>query len=315
MPTRNMTALTSWLVLPAIFGLFYALKVLTEGHAIDRWLPDWYQWSAIVTMIALERIYRYRKAVSQRALRARDIVATIVNIYATGFLAGFVFLPILRFVPEHVWGRKALFASSADLGPVLLQVLAIMLLVSFFRYWMHRAQHKYEFLWELHSYHHRVSDLQALNTFVSHPIDFALRNILIFLILGVIGFSQVAILIAVPASQVSGLFSHCGADLKMGFLNYFFVTPEVHRWHHTAEVPQGHRYSVNYGVEFSFWDVLFGTYYLPQEGGERMQPARIGHPAGLPDEGNYVKLFFAPLGLYRPLRRLFGMPDEAQPAE
>jgi hypothetical protein len=79
------------------------------------------------------------------------------------------------------------------------------------------------------------------------------------------------------------------------------VTPEVHRWHHTAEVPQGYGYSVNYGVEFAFWDLVFGTYYLPQKDGQRLQPARIGHPSGLPDEGNYLKILLAPLGLYRPL--------------
>lgn len=38
--------------------------------------------------------------------------------------------------------------------------------------------------------------------------------------------------------------------------------PEVPRWHHSAEVPDGHRFLVNYGV--ILWDGLFGTYYLPE---------------------------------------------------
>ena len=74
--------------------------------------------------------------------------------------------------------------------------------------------------------------------------------------------------------------------------------PEVHRWHHSAVVPQGHNYSVNYGVEFSFWDVLFGTYYLPQKDGAQQPPARLGHPSGMPDERNYFRLLLVPLGLY-----------------
>ena len=63
-------------------------------------------------------------------------------------------------------------------------------------------------------------------------------------------------------------------------MNYLFVTPEVHRWHHSAEVPEGYGYSCNYGVEFSFWDVIFGTFYLPQKDGVAVQPQRIGYPGG-----------------------------------
>jgi sterol desaturase/sphingolipid hydroxylase (fatty acid hydroxylase superfamily) len=174
----------------------------------------------------------------------------------------------------------------------------VLVLISFVRYWIHRFQHANGFLWKLHSYHHQVQDLQASNTYVSHPIDFALRNVAVFLVLGIIGFDPFVILVAVPLSNISGTFSHCGADLKAGLLNYVLVTPEVHRWHHTAQVPEGYKYSCNYGVEFSFWDILFGTFYLPQKEGETLQPERIGHPSGNADEPNYLKLLLVPLGLY-----------------
>jgi sterol desaturase/sphingolipid hydroxylase (fatty acid hydroxylase superfamily) len=167
-----------------------------------------------------------------------------------------------------------------------------------------------------------VTDIQASNTYVSHPIDFALRNVLVFLLLGVIGFSPLALLIAVPATNISGTFSHCGGDVKGGLLNYLFVTPEVHRWHHSAQVPEGYGYSCNYGVEFSFWDIVFRTFYLPVKNGVAEQPERIGYPCGgLPDEGNYLKLLLVPLGLYRPLPwatqlvRMAKGPKGEQPAE
>jgi sterol desaturase/sphingolipid hydroxylase (fatty acid hydroxylase superfamily) len=233
-----------------------------------------------------------------------------------------IVLPVLAFFPEHFLGRKLVLASPAQLGPVWLQVLVIILVVSFARYWVHRLQHSVPFLWELHSYHHRVTDIQASNTYVSHPIDFALRNVLIFLLLGIIGFSPLALLIAVPATNISGTFSHCGGDVKGGLLNYMFVTPEVHRWHHSAKVPEGYGYSCNYGVEFSFWDIIFKTFYLPVKNGVTAQPERIGYPGGgLPDEGNYLKLLLVPLGLYRPLPwatqlvRMVKGPKGEQPAE
>jgi sterol desaturase/sphingolipid hydroxylase (fatty acid hydroxylase superfamily) len=226
-----------------------------------------------------------------------------------------VVLPILILSPEHLLGRKLVFAAPGQLGPFWLQVVIILLSVSFFRYWMHRFQHSNAFLWDLHSYHHRVTDLQAVNGLVSHPLDYALRNVIVFLILGVIGFDPFAIVLAVSAMNVTAVFSHCSADVKGGFLNYFFVTPEVHRWHHTVDVPEGYGYSCNYGVEFSFWDLVFRTYYLPKKDGKFVMPERIGHPSGLPDERNYLKLLLAPFGLYRPLSWFRRLAVRPQPAE
>ncbi len=47
----------------------------------------------------------------------------------------------------------------------------------------------------------------------------------------------------------------------------------------------------------------------PQNAGIPEPPERMGHPSGLPDESNYLKLLLAPLGLYRPLSS-FRRPSE-----
>lgn len=313
MSAKNITYVSSLLILPVLYLVFYAIHISTHGYAIEQWLPKWDRLLLLVTIIGLERLYTYRYAVSQRAVLTRDIIANIVNLYVTGAVAIMIVLPLLQFFPEHFLGRKLVFASSEQLGPFWLQVLVILLSVSFFRYWMHRMQHTNEFLWSLHSYHHRVTDLKASNAEVSNPIDFALRNVLVFLILGIVGFDPFAILFGVTVTNVTPVFSHCGGDVKGGFLNYLCVTPEVHRWHHSVKVPEGYGYSCNYGVEFSFWDVLFGTYYLPHKDGQTVQPEHIGHPGGLPDESNYLKIVLAPLGLYRPLP--WFKPQGQQPAE
>jgi sterol desaturase/sphingolipid hydroxylase (fatty acid hydroxylase superfamily) len=312
--TRTIFYVSSLLILPVLYVFFCALKVSTSGSAIENWLPKWDRLLIIATIIVLERIYTYRYTVSQRAVLGRDIISNFVNLYVTFPATAMIVLPIIAFAPEHILGRKLVFVAPEQLGPFWLQLVLILLSVSFFRYWMHRFQHSNAFLWELHSYHHRVTDLQAINGLVSNPVDYALRNVVVFLILGVIGFDPFAILLAVSAMNVTAVFSHCGADVKGGFLNYFFMTPEVHRWHHTVDVPEGYGYSCNYGVEFSFWDLLFRTYYLPKKDGELAMPERIGHPGGLPDERNYLKLLLAPFGLYRLpawFRRILARPQPA----
>ncbi len=298
MSSSTIVNVSRFLALPVLFAVFVAIRISSRGSTIDHWLPEWWTYLILATLMLLERAYTYRFAVSQRPLLVRDIISTLVNTLVTGTVTGAVCYPILVWIPQHYLGRSLVFASPGQLGPLWLQIPVILLTVSFFRYWMHRFQHKNEFLWRLHSYHHAVTHLQATNTFVSNPVDFALRNVLVFIVLGIIGFSPVALLIAIPAVQVYGIFSHCGGDVRSGWLNYLFVTPEVHRWHHSAVVPAGHNYSVNYGVEFSFWDVIFGTYYLPVKNGQREQPQRLGHPSGMPDEGNYLRLLLVPFGLY-----------------
>lgn len=304
MLAKKIAYVSRLLILPALFVLFYAIHFFARGHGIDIWLAL----SIFCTMIILEQLYKYKHAVSQRSVLARDILSSLVNVCVMGAVASMVFLPVLVFFPEFFLGRKLVFASPEQLGPFWMQVPLLMLLVSLFRYWMHRLQHAVPFLWQLHSYHHRVTDMKTSNLFVSHPIDFALRNVLAFVVLGLIGFYPLAILVGVPATHIIAAFSHCGGDLKGGFLNYLFVTPEVHRWHHSARVPEGHKYSVNYGVEFVVWDLIFGTFYLPMKHGHPEQPDRMGHPSGLPDESNYLKLLLVPLGLYRPLPWLKRVP-------
>jgi sterol desaturase/sphingolipid hydroxylase (fatty acid hydroxylase superfamily) len=316
----NKTAfyVSSLVIVPVLFALFYGARLVGRIYALDQWVPKWDSLLILATMIVVERIYTYNYAVSQRSVLPRDVISNVVNLWVTGTVTGMIVLPALLFFPEHFLGRKLILASPEQLGPVWLQVAVVLLSVSLFRYWMHRLQHSVPFLWKLHSYHHRVTDLQATNTYVSHPLDFALRNVLIFLVLGVIGFNPFALLLAIPATNISGTFSHCGGDVKGGLLNYLFVTPEVHRWHHSEQVPDGYGYSCNYGVEFSFWDILFGTFYLPQKNGVAEMPERIGFPGGgVPDEANYLKLLLAPLGLYRPLswfKQALWMP-RGQPAE
>jgi sterol desaturase/sphingolipid hydroxylase (fatty acid hydroxylase superfamily) len=303
-PAKKLLYISSFAVLPLLYLAFYGLHVSQPAQSLEQWVPKWDRVLVIFVIVGLERLYTYRYRVSQRYILGRDVIANIVNLWITGAIVAAIVLPVLYFLPEHFLGRKFVFTAPGQLGPFWFQLAAILLFVSMFRYWMHRLQHTVPFLWELHAYHHRVTDLQASNGEVSNPVDYALRNVIVFLMLGVIGFDPLAIVLAVPVATFTAVFSHCGADIKGGWLNYVFVTPEVHRWHHTAKVPEGRGYSVNYGVEFIFWDLLFGTYYLPQENGQPVMPERIGHPDGLPDEKNYLKLLLMPLGLYRPLAAL-----------
>ena len=292
MTLKKQLSREGFLIFPATLAIIYWARMYVYGNEIDVVVPGLVTFATLAVMFLLEQVFRYKKAVSQEPVAVRDIISTLMNVLVTGTVMRMIFVPLVLFIPEIFFGRTLFFGSVEQLGPFWLQFVLVILLYSFLRYSVHRIQHIVPFLWELHSYHHGVTDLRSTNTFVSHPIDYSLRNVLPPVVLGFVGFDPVAILFGAGLLNASSTLSHCGAGLHAGWLNHLFVTPEVHRWHHSAKVPEGHRYSVNYGVGFVLWDRIFGTYYLPMENGVPVQPERLGSPSRYADEGNYLKLFF-----------------------
>lgn len=282
----------SFLVFPlTVLGCYWALMYY-QGTDIDVPVPGITTLLVLGIMVVLEFVFRYRNRVSQKKLFVRDVAVTLTNLWGTIPVSSAVFFPVILYLPELFFGRSLFFASFVQLGPFWLQLVVIILAYSLLKYFIHWMQHSIPLLWVMHSYHHSVTDLQASNTYMTHPIDFAMRNVLPQVILGVIGFEPAAIVFGTGLLVLMATLSHCGAGLNAGWLNYILVTPEIHRWHHSAEVPEGHRYAVNYGVGFPLWDRIFGTFYLPDDNGVPAQPRKIGHPDGLHDDTNIFRICF-----------------------
>jgi sterol desaturase/sphingolipid hydroxylase (fatty acid hydroxylase superfamily) len=294
--STKLKEFSSYAALPLFLVFLGCATWLMTGTSIAKTFPYYHSFLLAVGLITFERVFAYRKAVNQRHLIWRDLMSTSVQAFIAGSVMGLVVVPVLHYFPNTFLGRRFLFALSNQLGPLWFQVVVVFLLHSFLGYAVHRYQHYNAFLWKLHSYHHGLTHIQMSNDLVSNPFDWVLRNTLPSLLLSIVGFNPVAVVIS-GALSVYGTFSHCGADVKGGFLNYVVNTPEVHRWHHAAEFlePDKFRYGCNFGVSVSFWDVLFGTFCLPKdEKGAVIPPVRLGHPEGYPDEPNYLKILLAP---------------------
>jgi sterol desaturase/sphingolipid hydroxylase (fatty acid hydroxylase superfamily) len=57
-------------------------------------------------------------------------------------------------------------------------------------------------------------------------------------------------------------FSHANWRLELGRLGYLFISPQVHRIHHSVE--QRH-INKNFASLFPVIDMIFGTYYHPRK--------------------------------------------------
>jgi hypothetical protein len=106
------------------------------------------------------------------------------------------------------------------------------------------------------------------------PIDTPQFNLwfgtfLVTAIMLFLGISPTVVLFLVPFNSVTAFFVHANLNWTLGPLRFVVATPVFHRWHHARPGEGG---NANFAPLFSLWDVLFGTFYMP----ERRVPANYG---------------------------------------
>ena len=107
-----------------------------------------------------------------------------------------------------------------------------------------------------------IDPVNTMNVGRFHPLDKTIQFLgdsLPFLLLGV-GPEVIAAYFVFYA--VNGFYQHSNADVRLGFLNWIVAGPELHRWHHSTIISEGH---ANYGNNLIIWDTFFGTRLLPKE--------------------------------------------------
>ena len=267
------------------FAAFAALQAAGMPLIVSTYVPA-LSVAAVVTWLELRQPNRDTWRPSMREVRT-DLIFMVVVQLALPPLVGFLFAYAL------VEPARSLNLPTARLwphsSPIWVQAVLMVLAVDFTRYWLHRAAHQNDTLWRLHSVHHSVEQLYWLNTARFHPIEKALQMCLDSLPFLLMSVDAKVLALYYLAYASNGFFQHCNVRLRYGFLNYIVGSAETHRWHHSREPREA---NANYGNTVIVWDLLFGTWFLPNN--------RHVEALGLRDTG-YPRAF---LGLMRaPFRR------------
>lgn len=146
--------------------------------------------------------------------------------------------------------------------PIGVQVVMMVLVADFFRYWFHVLSHNTDLFWRLHAVHHSPEKLYWLNVGRFHPIEKALQFLLDALPFIIVGVQADVVALYFVFYGVNGFFQHSNVELKMGPLNYLISSAELHRWHH-SRIPE--ESNTNYGNNTIVWDILFRTRFLPPD--------------------------------------------------
>ncbi|MCU0230151.1 MAG: sterol desaturase family protein [Acidobacteria bacterium] len=144
--------------------------------------------------------------------------------------------------------------------PLAFQVLLGLAIAEFGFYWGHRLAHEWPFLWRFHAIHHSVTRLWFFNTGRFHIGDTQRAMLFGLPLLFASGAPEIVFTWVSAITAFVGLLTHCNVTMRTGWLHRVFVTPGLHRWHHSRDPREGNR---NYGENLSLWDQLFGTYFDP----------------------------------------------------
>lgn len=243
---RRTVAATAWPLLLVTSGAILALG-FTLGREVLYFNLS-YAW-IVCWLLLLERRLPYRAAWRRPdGQLGADLGHTLLN-------KGLVQLLIVQLIALGLLGDGR--GSAIATLPLALQVALGLVVSEIGLYAAHRLAHEWPLLWRFHAVHHSVKKLWLVNTGRFHFVD-SLASVAAsvpFLFLS--GISMDAIVWVSAITAYIGILTHCNVEMRCGWLNYVFNTPNLHRWHHSMNPAEGNR---NYGENLMLWDMLFGTF-------------------------------------------------------
>jgi sterol desaturase/sphingolipid hydroxylase (fatty acid hydroxylase superfamily) len=146
--------------------------------------------------------------------------------------------------------------------PFVFKLVVFFLVLDGLAYWMHRLWHT-SWIWPIHRWHHSPRELywlagiraslpQVVLAGVPYLLAFPLLKPVPALFFPIYSYMMV----------LTNNWMHMNVTWQSRKLEWFVVTPRYHRVHHLKQLGQA---GANFGVLFTIWDRVFGTYVDPEE--------------------------------------------------
>jgi sterol desaturase/sphingolipid hydroxylase (fatty acid hydroxylase superfamily) len=245
---------------------------LTSGAFLGL---DWFVLNVIFTgflFIPVERLFARRA--DQPLFRTEwreDLFYYLVSSLLVQVLTFLSMAPANTILANTNWSAFRGWVASQ---PLALQILEIMFLTDLVQYWVHRAFHRFPFLWRFHAVHHSAQTMDWMAGARMHFMEIIVLRGLTVIPMVILGFAPVAMHAYILLVYVHSTFLHANVGWNFDRLGRFFATPRFHHWHHGIEKEA---IDVNFAIHFPLFDRLFGTYHLPP--GQWPQGYGIeGHP-------------------------------------
>jgi sterol desaturase/sphingolipid hydroxylase (fatty acid hydroxylase superfamily) len=143
-------------------------------------------------------------------------------------------------------------------------------------YFYHWLMHNIRSLWFFHAVHHSARSLNFLTAYRLHPVDGFVSNVILGAAGGVFAFISMILVgkesvryvvygfvFYVPARAVIANLRHSQVWMRFpNWLSRVIMSPAQHQIHHSRDLKY---FNKNFSNDFAFFDLLFGTLYIPTE--------------------------------------------------
>ena len=214
------------------------------------------------------------KALSKPSASARlDLLSILVMLLLPQRYLGYLLSFGLLFVIDVYLVRHFDLGVTHFISLWALQILAVTLLQSFLRYWLHRMEHAIPALWSLHKFHHSADQMTMLTSARGTQFLKGVENGIVVLPMGLlasptlpplttlggVGLAAAGVYFAYHTFiLINGYLAHSNLETDYGWVGrWLIVSPRMHRLHH-ARTPE--YYDKNFSNDLVIWDRLFGTY-------------------------------------------------------
>jgi sterol desaturase/sphingolipid hydroxylase (fatty acid hydroxylase superfamily) len=322
----------NWIFESLVQPLMFALGLMGLSEiAFDS--IEWFMVGVIevtclgVFLTALERRFPFSATVTsgltaaeQRSTRRIDIAYTLLHRLGVFPLVAFALLTApfnfletqLRLVGWSGVNIDQVMPGVSDVA--IVSFVFYLIVLDGLDYWIHRAQHRFQWMWALHAVHHSQRYMTFWSDQRNHLLEDLIRDALLAAAALLIGVAPEQFIGLVVLSRVVESIQHANWNIQstvqrlpgravllplVNQMQHWVVGPRFHRVHHGIGIGhEGSSRGVNFGVLFSFWDRIFGTADF----------LSVAQPTGIRDQlfgKNYGRGFFAQqwLGLCRMVGR------------
>ena len=221
----------------------------------------------------------------------------------------------LIFESLHIWfdGRTILAPNASGWQITIYFTVFLFLIDDGTKYIVHRALHRFKFLWAFHKIHHTAEVLTPLTVYRTHPIEMIIFSLRSIIVQGVtIAFflyffgARAEIVTILGANIFLFIFNLAGSNLRHShvwisygrFLEQFLISPAQHQIHHSINPLHFDR---NFGAVLAIWDWIGGSLEIAQS----EQSIQFGNDPDNKNAHSLRILYISPFTeIFRPLTNL-----------
>jgi lathosterol oxidase len=182
------------------------------------------------------------------------------DIYLSVLSTGVFALAAALIMSEYSWGITRLYSHYQQYGVwyVGFSYGAVLILQDTYFYFTHRLFHHPRLFRWFHQGHHRSRYPTPWTSFAFDPLEAIVQSLFLIGVVFIIPLHFVTLLAVLTTMTAWAVLNHLGLDrLPLSFphhwLGRWLIGPAHHSIHHL-------KYTVHYGLYFTFWDTLLGTH-------------------------------------------------------